>query len=207
MARTVADLLTQLYRFVPPDHQSAEPLYAGLAAVLREPEVLADVLSPLVTIGGATGVWLDLHADGYGIPRASSDEADAEVQTRLRNVDDALTPVAVKAAVDRLLAPHGVVCELLEWFHEPWLHDTAEDDALWLDSTRISGGARTFLVIVPQVEGAQVSFGTHVDADFWLDSTAFLGADGPWPSAYTAIVREVERLRAAGVSWRLVIEE
>ncbi len=207
MARTTADLLEQLYRWIPEDRQTADPLFGGLAAVLREGEVVTDALSPLTTIGGAFGTWLDLHADGYGMPRASSSELDPEVRTRLRNVDDSLTPTAITAAVNRLLLPYGVTCRLIEWFHEPWLHDTGEADALWLDSTYISGGSRTFLIVVPQIDGAQVSFGTHLDVDFWLDSDAFFGAAGPWPSVYTAIVREVERLRAAGVAWRLVIEE
>lgn len=219
MARTVDELLARLRSFLPPEYETAEPLLAGVAAAMAEAELAGDSILDVLPFGpasydlsngtpvvhaGATGIWLDLHAAGYGLHRAAG-ESDAQLQTRLRNVADRVTRPSIQAAVDLLLLPFGVTAVIVEWWDEPYL-DIEEPipGGLYLDSTFISGGHHSFLVVVPSVGlGFNVSPDPFLNVDAWLDSM-FLGADVSDP-VYAAILAEVERLRAAGVQWRLVI--
>ena len=219
MARTVQELLDRLLAFLPPEYESAEPLLAALATAMWGAELAADSILDVLPFGpaaynlsngtpvshaGATGIWLDLHAAGYGLHRAPG-ELDAQLQTRLRSVADRVTKPSIQDAVDNLLLPFGVTAVIVEWWDEPYL-DVAEPitGGLYLDSTFISGGHHSFLVVVPSVGlGFNVSPDPFLNVDAWLDSM-FLGSDVSDP-VYAAIVAEVERLRAAGVQWRLVI--
>lgn len=219
MARTTQELLERLLAFLPPQYQTSEPLLAGVADALQAAEGAADELLQVLPFGpylailpggaplslvGASGIWLDLHASGYGLLRAPG-ETDDQLRTRLRNVEDAVTRPAILAAVNTLLEPFSVAAMMVEWWEEPYL-DVLEPipGGLYLDSAFLSGGPNTFILIVPQVGlGYGVSQDPHLDIETWLDSM-FLGDDRQDP-VYAAIVAEVERLRAAGVRWRLYI--
>lgn len=219
MARTTQQLLDRLLSFVPPDHVTAEPLLAAVAAAFELAELAAEDLTgvlpwcpyvatlpdgSILSLPGAFGIWLDLHAAGYGL-RRSPGESDDSLVARLRNVADAVTRPAILAAVDALLEPFGESATMIEWWEEPYL-DVAEPipGGLYLDSTFLSGGPNSFLLLVPDVGiGYGVSPGPYLDIDTFLD-TMFLGEDAQDP-IYAAIVAEVERLRAAGIQWRLVV--
>ena len=113
MARTTQELLERLLAFLPPQYQTSEPLLAGVADALQAAEGAADELLQVLPFGpylailpggaplslvGASGIWLDLHASGYGLLRAPG-ETDDQLRTRLRNVEDAVTRPAILAAV------------------------------------------------------------------------------------------------------------
>lgn len=201
MARTTDELLAQLERLLPGYYDVAEPLLAGFAASTRLGEVAVDILRPLATIGGASGKWLTLQAHGHGILRASG-EGDPSLRKRLRHVEDRLTPNAIKAAVDDLIAPD--TCVIVEWFDAPYLDDP-EVSGVWLDnsSALLSGGRHSFLVLIPN-QGTGFEFGEFLDTSLFLDGT-FVG-EATEAAEYAAIINEVERIRAAGVFWRLVLE-
>lgn len=196
MARSTADLLEQLERLVPGYYSAAQALLAGLAAALARAEVAVDELAASATIAGADSTWLALHARGYGIQPASA-EAEGSVRARLRRVEDAVTKPAIKAAVDAIIAPD--TCEIVEWWEGPFL-DVDDDTGAWCDTARMGGGPNSFLVVVPY----GFEDGEALDVDFYADSSFLgLGVDSPFVAA---IINEVERLRAAGVFWRLVLE-
>lgn len=207
MARTTETLLEQLRRLVPGDHASGEPLLAGFAGALRVAEQSTDTLRPLATIGGASGSWLTLQAHGYGLLRASG-EPDPALRLRLRTVDDQVTVPALEAAVNAIIAPD--VCRIVEWFDAPYLDDESET-GMWLDhpDTRLSGGPNSFLVLIPR-QRTGFAFGAFLDDagafGMWLDHPdTFLGEAAEDPK-YDAIINEIERIRAAGTFWRLVLE-
>lgn len=207
MARTVDAILRQYLAFLPPPYESATPLLAAFARALRDGEVTADDLVALVSFGGAEEIWLTLHAQGYGLLRGVN-ETDPALRIRLRNVDERLTRPSILAAVNALLAPFTAIpAIMIEWFEEPYL-DIDEtvpgtSGGFYLDSTFISGGRNSFILLVPRINDSQIAGGDGLDVDFFLDSS-FLGSDSEDP-VYAAIINEVERLRAAGIRWALVL--
>lgn len=205
MARSASEILEQLQRQLPGHYSGMVPMLAGFAVALAAAEAAGASLAPLATVGGGTGKWLTLQARGYGIQRATS-EGDEGLRTRLRNVEDSVTVPAIKAAVDALIAPDE--CTIIEWWEGPYLDSTSEV-GLWLDndSARLSGGPRSFLVLIPR-QSTGFDFGAFLDDlgpdGLWLDAS-YIG-EGPEDPIYEAIVNEVERMRAAGFFWRLVLE-
>lgn len=201
MARTTEELLTQLRKLLPGHYEQAEALLAGFAAAMQLTEATIDTLRDLATIEDGTGMWLTLQAHGYGILRASG-ESDESLRIRLRAVEDQVTRPAIEAAVNRLIAPD--VCRIVEWFDGPYL-----DSGLWLDCSGawLSGGPQSFLVVIPR-QGSGFSWGdSYLDNELYLDNEGAYLAEGPEDPVYAAIINEVERIRAAGVFWRLVLEE
>jgi hypothetical protein len=200
-ARSVDELLAQLLRFLPPNYCGAEELLSGLAASLARAEVAYAELAELGLIGGASDKWLTLHGHGLGVLRATG-ESDTSLRKRIRSVDDQVTPAAIKALVDGLIEPDE--CRLVEWWDEPYLDvELTDEGGCWLDTCLLSGGPNSFLVVIPE-QGSPFTVGGYVDADLWLDS-AHLAGDLE-PAVYSAIVNLVERARAAGTFWRLVLE-
>lgn len=204
MARSTDEILTQLLKLLPGQYAAAEPLLAGQAAALALAEAAIEELQPLATIEGGEGIWLTLHAHGLGVHRAPN-ESDETLRLRLRTVQDQVTKPAIEAAVNRIIAPD--VCRVVEWFEGPYL-DWEGDGGAWLDNgdCLLSGGPRSFLVVIPK-QSTDFEWGQHLDVNLWLDNEdAWLG-EGPEDPVYAAICNEVERIRAAGTFWRLVLEE
>jgi hypothetical protein len=201
MARSTDELLEQLERFVPPQLQPLRPVLAGIAAMLRRAEIAGDDFAGAVSIGGAEGVWLTLLARGYGVER-STDETDDSLRTRLRNVEDKLTKARILAVVNALLAPHtSEQAQLLEhWANGAYLdQDAYADQALLLDQHN------AFTLLCPLI--GEMPYGDAWCDQSYADDDAYCGSGTGMHPVYDAIVAEVERLRAAGVRWWLVVEE
>lgn len=213
MARTTAELAEQLARFLPASvAEGLDPLVGGAAAALQVALEGVDDLELLVdfvtTAADPDPSWLDLHADGYGIYRLPGETSEG-LLTRLQNVDDALTPVSILAAVNALLAPYTATeAVMLEWWDEPYLADDgkSDDPILWLDHSYWSGGTRTFLILVPIIADSALPWGSYLGHDTYLGHF-YWGIDSGEHPVYHAIVAEVERLRAAGIAWRLVYSD
>lgn len=199
-ARSTDELLEQLMRFLPPDYCGAEDLLAAFAAALHEAEVAYGTLAGAALFGGAAGKWLTLHGHGHGVLRATG-ETDELLRLRMRSVADQLTPVAIKALVDSVIEPDE--CRIVEWWDGPYA-DYEGDGGAWADwsETWASGGPNSFLVVLPS-QGDFTS-GDYADADAWADSS-FAGGDLE-PAVYATLINLVQRARAAGVFWRLVLE-
>jgi len=201
--RTVAQLEKELLRLLPSQYQRLRDLLIAYPGVFREVELSTEEFVDAATIGGADGIWLTLLAQGYGVPRAPS-EADASVRARLRNVERQVTRDAILEAVEAILVAYGTSgARMVEWFEQPFA-DNQEEEHAWADISYVSGGPNTFLIFVPLVEtlSALDSF-----ADLaWTDFADFAGEDGESPM-YAAIISEVERIRAAGIRWALVVED
>ena len=198
MSRTTEQVLDQLHKLLPAYYQTADALLGGFAAAQAHAESSAEDLRALATFGNSSGMWLTLHAHGYGIRRAAN-ESDASLRGRLRRVQDQVTWSAIETAVNAIIAPD--TCRVVEWFEGPFLGiDT------WLNnqSCIMSGGPSSFLVIIPS-QGTTFDFGSYLNADLYLGIDSYIG-DGPEAPAYAAIVNEVNRIKAAGVFWRLVLE-
>jgi hypothetical protein len=200
MARTTDQLLAQLERFVPPQLRPLRPVLAGICAMLRRGEIAADDFSLSSTIGGAEGIWLTLLARGYGVERATG-ESDESLRARLRNVEDKLTKTRILRRVNELLSEYtDEQAELLEHWANGFYFDNDDyfDDDLVLDQHN------AFTLVCPLV-GDEIPVGNDYLDSMYLDD-AYLGSGEGIHPVYLAIVAEVERLRAAGVRWWLLVE-
>ncbi|MCI0346891.1 MAG: hypothetical protein L0221_15845 [Chloroflexi bacterium] len=198
MARTTAELLAQLERFLPPRYSAYRPVLAGVAAALQAAEAAGAGLAEAVTVEGATGAFLTLLARGYGVTPATGESEDS-IRYRLRNAEEQVTRDAILTAVNALLAEFTVdEATILE----PWDEGFADVDA-WSDSTILADQPLSFVLVCPLVGDEELG-GTYADIDY-LDGDAWAG-DGTQHPVYAAIVVLVERLRAAGISWWLHID-
>ncbi len=182
--------LTALLRWLPPDYESVLPILGGSAGAMGAVQGVVPTLIDLTTIELGTGKWLTLHARGLGKDRAT-DETDAELRTRLRQIEDSVTPQAILDAVNALLATVTAdTATLQEWFEGPGLADdgTPSDSVLSAgapfhldneDQAILIGGPQSFVVIVPRLSGAFTE------------------------QIYFTIIAAVERLRPHGTRWRL----
>lgn len=180
---TTQDQLAQILRRLPPRYEASEALLSGSAAQLSLANSVSEDLQATGFFEGAEAQWLTLHASGYGLVRATA-EPDPALRGRLRNVGDSITRPAILAAVDALLVARGtaVPAIMIEWFHRDTVLDT-----LVLPFSFIVGRSylvtrkNSFIIVVPD-------FGDLTDP------------------VYATILNEVNRLRAAGVRWSLVVD-
>lgn len=203
MARTTDALLDQLLRFLPPQAAALSPVLAGLAAQLQAAEAEGEAAAAEVSIDGASGRWLTLLARGYGVTRAT-DETDASVRARLRNVADRLTPQAILDAANAVLAAYGYPedAQLVEWFSAP---ERFADVNAFCDTSRLTGEHNTFFLVVPD-PGALTLVETYADTDFADSSFVGEAGAGGEPPVLEALIAEIAQARAAGVRWFLILE-
>jgi len=190
----------RLQRFLPPRFGGSAELVAGSVAALEAAEDAAEAMVDHVGIGSNDGKWLTLLARGYGVYR-STGEADADLQARLRNVEDKLTRGSIRDAVDALLDAYTVeTCSVEEWFEGDGCFWADED---YCDDQRLLGEWRTFYVLAPSL--GVMAWGDFYCDDSFCDDLGHVGA-GPDHPIYGAIMAAVERIRAAGVRWLLISE-
>lgn len=196
------ELLVQLERFLPPEYESYRPILAGYAAAAaRAREVLDDLVGE-VSIGGADGLWLTLLAHGYGVSRATL-ETDASLRIRLRNVAGKVTRPVLLGIADQLLAAYT---ELPAEMVEHWGAGVyCDDETATCDASVLFDQHNAFTLLVPQLAEAVVGVAfcdqAFADVDF-----AGGGAVARHP-AYAALLSEIDRARAAGVRWWLVVTD
>lgn len=95
------------------DDQAAQELIAALA---KEMSTARDVVDEWVNntyILQSSGFWLDELAKDRGTRRQAG-ETDAQLQYRLRNLQDLVTLPAITAVVNGILAPLGTTCAVAE---------------------------------------------------------------------------------------------
>lgn len=201
MARTTDALLAQLERLLPAQYRPLRPHLAGLAAMFRRCEQLGDDLKTAATVGGATSIWLTMLAHGQGIDRAT-DEPDASLRDRVRNPEDKLTPIAILAAVNALLAPYtSTQAQLLEH----WSAAAYCDDDAYADQAVIYDQHNAFTLVLPSI-GEFNTGDAFCDDDAYADD-CYLGHGDGEHAVYAAIVSAVNKARAHGVRWWMVIED
>jgi len=204
MALTTAQILAQIERRLPDEYEVWRPILAGMAAQGEDVSELLDDATAAVTVAGADDQWLTLYAHGYGIERTEG-ELDPNVRIRLRNVDDKLTRPAIKAVVDDVLDEAGSTpCRVAEWWEE--------DQSMWLGSsylgqpTPIGDWFNVFAVYVPLIGDPPGIAAFLGNDDAYLGNEMYLGGAPILSEVYSAIVDEVERVRASGVRWWLFID-
>lgn len=202
MARSVEQLEEALLAFLPSQYRAMTDLLVAFPGAFHLALQQDDVLIDTSTIDGASDIWLTHLARGYGVERATG-EPDPSLRSRLRHPEASTTRPALLEAVDELIAPYTASsAQMIEWFEAPFL-DVEETEGAWCDIAAISGGPQSFLIFVPLI-GSIPSLDSFMDINAWLDLEAWGGSDGENP-IYAAIVAEVEKKRAAGVRWALVI--
>jgi hypothetical protein len=86
--------------------RAREDLHAYAATMLLVDAIASQWLR-MTEIGNAVGPWVDLHARDRGVRRQAG-EGDDELIARLRTIDDAVTPAALLAIANAVLAAAGV---------------------------------------------------------------------------------------------------
>lgn len=198
MPRSTNQILLQLERQLPDWARPLRPHLAGIAAMLAHAEAKGAVFADASTVAGADGIWLTLLARGYGVSRAL-EESDAALRRRLRAPERQLTRTAILAAVDALLAEYTDAPAVMI---EPW-DEGYYNREFYLDRRVWSGEPLTFLLVVPLVATSSAAY-TYLDAGYF-DRDLYLGAEGD-DALTTALRAVVNRLRAAGIRWRLVVD-
>jgi len=198
MSRTTNEVLAQAMKFLPPRYQSIEEVIAGVAAIQAERESTAETFAEASTIGGADGTFLTLLAKGFGVNRAL-EETDDSVRFRLRNAEEQVTRASILSAVNTVLAPYtNDTATMLEPWEEGFL-----DVDMWFDNTIFSDLHNGFVLVVPLVGDAPTG-SMFFDSEYF-DGEVYFGGGVEHP-VYSIIIALVERIRAAGIRWRLYID-
>ena len=198
--RTTEQLLEQAQNFLPPSLTGPlEPVLGANCASLALAEQAVDGLHDLATLEGATGQWLDLHAQGQGLDRRDGEE-DVGLRTRLRRPDEQVTPNAILTAVNILLAPYTSTQAIMR---EPWRDGPFWDQFFW-DQEILSAGLLTFTVICPRVGTDPEDVGMYYDHSFY--DRAFYSATADHP-VYASIYQLLQRDVAAVFRAFLVIDD
>lgn len=198
--RSADQLTEQILKFIPGVFSGMEPLLGGTAGVFETVEVKADELAQLTGLGESEGIWLTLRGQDLGVLRAPQ-ESDQSLVHRIRDVEDAVTRTALKNTVEALLDTGSA--QIIEWYEGPYLDVELEGEGgMWLDSARLSGGPNSFQVII-EPQGTGFEWSDFMDADLYLDSGYMGLTESP---IYGAIINQVNRKKAAGTFWRLVLD-
>lgn len=202
---TTDDQLAQLERWLPAHYRSVRALTGGRAAQSALAADTAEDLAGSVSIGGAEGTFLTLLARGYGVYRASN-ETDDSLRTRLRNIEQKVTPPAILARAIEMLTPYTdeaglALIEVREHF----------DSGIWLDQDYLDQGYiysshNAFTLVVPLI-GADPRVEAYVDQDFLDQSYLGEGQANTDADVYVALMAEIDRIRPAGVRWWLQVAE
>jgi hypothetical protein len=179
--RTYDQVHAQSMALLAPAFHTAEPLVAGLSQVLFLVEYYVSIWASTLRLGGS-GAWMSLIGRADGIEPADGESADTYL-ARLRYTEDAVTPAAIRAAVARIV-PDDASWQLVEhWTCQLFLHEDGGDSYvtdLFLNGRNMLGGNLAFTVVV----------------DEGLDA-----------GIYTGLYAEIHRLRAAGVTVSLIVED
>jgi hypothetical protein len=227
MARTKADLRAHLRDLAPwwlrEPEEVQDAFLEAVAAVIERIEAAGQTLHDRTFIALADGAWLDAHGRERVIARLAG-ELDEDYRPRLLSIEDQVTALAIKAAVDGILLVGA--CRVEE--HTPdgaYATDTGSGSVQsFADLALAFDGARAFTVFIAEqlpsendtAFGIQNGAGTTPQS-FAVEST---GA-GSWPNdpgafadqtaptqgdIYARIWDVVNRLRPAGSSFQVVVE-
>ena len=192
-AESTEQYLENLLRHLPEHYRTFSEILSAPARALAEVRASGDILRRQATLKHGEGRWLTLHGRGLGVERTTQ-ELDAALRGRIRDVADRVTRPAVMTAVNAALAEvTNETAYMVEWFEGPRLADdgSPSDPAVTggqpfhignPDQARMVGGPGTFAIVAPRLSG-----------DFTED-------------IYHQIVSIVETHKPAGTVWALAIE-
>lgn len=194
MARSKADIKASIDAIVPEPYHGDETLLWAIAAALEQSEDTVDDLYDEGLWGNATGIFLDLHAAGWGLRRATS-ETDASLRIRLRSYPEQVTPNAIEGTAQDLV-------QAVDPAETAYLLEHWEDGAFAADAASTGIDGHTFAD--QGVEYLPGRIGS------WADGFSIILSDDiygdPTDSRYEAIVAAIESIRPHGARWWLVVD-
>lgn len=190
----------------------------AVAAILAAVESAVDTLHDRTFIATADGSWLDQHGDERGIHRLQ-DESDTDYRVRLTTIEDKLTIPAIVNAINAILVT-GVAtleehtldgCWMIrtgspnpEGFFGCRMYRSERAFSIYIDVQFSTTSDTAFLVRTGAVAELESAFMTRTGSVF--EAAAFLDGDALAPSdIYAQIIETIERLRGAGISFRVVV--
>lgn len=227
MARSEVEIRAQLLRHGPwwlcEPEDVLDAIVRAIAAQLARAEGAVDSLHDRTFIDLADGSWLDQHGRERGVPRFT-EETDTAYRPRVKAIEDKVTRTSILAAVDAVLLEGTSLMEE----HTP---DAAYAVPNGTDVNKqgYAGVGRAYddqkcftIIIEPQrPDPKDTSFaapnGSFDDYRSFSWEDAESGAypqPGSYPEPdqlnaaeiYSRVFREIDRLRAAGVTFRVVVE-
>jgi hypothetical protein len=193
------------------------PLGAATVEVVEFADLGLSVEQPEAATGGRHG-WLDAIATDRGTGRAPG-EGDEALRLRLQTLDDIISPAAIERIADAILTPLGIRWRLMETRDpaglpgfvldlDPFDRGTLASGEVWLADA--CGAVRFFILAVSA--GGMGEFGAPYDSPFAPGGNAWdvLVLDGyavEYLAALAALWDTIDRARAAGVCWALVLDE
>jgi len=194
----------------------AEAIIRGLCALGALREEAQQTLHDRTFIATADGAWLDEHGRERSTPRRPLEPDDA-YRDRIRAYADLVTPKSIRDAVNREL-------DVGECRLEEYLIDGFFADQDFAEQAHVFDQDRGFAVYIPvQVDALSDSYtgATTLIESPALNFREFAGGDsaagfgeifaepdGPaFGPVYPKVIDAIERTRAAGVAYRVEIEE
>jgi hypothetical protein len=179
--------------------------FKAFAKIFGRAKVQIDYWKSQTFIEQAEAPWLDEHARSRGTARQDS-ETDPALQTRLRTVEDAVTPNAIVNAVNQQLGADGVsgVCGYVELRADRAFFCTFSEDGR--KAAYLSRGYRmtTTLKIAPiPMAFPEAAAGTisQVDSKIAIVILPF----GTPAATQASVVELLRRKRAAGYPHRIEV--
>jgi len=219
MARTEQELRDHYLQLGPGFLAEPEELLDAqirlVAAMMSETEGAIETLHARTFLRQADGSWLDEHGKERGILRFDG-ESDTDYRARILLIEDAVTPVAIVNAVDSLLSVG--TCTLREHLGDGAFADFPGWQG-FADMAVAYDGIRAFTVLIEEQLLTRADRAYALPAATTIEKLSFAGDDGSKPSAtafadgadptpsdiYGRIYQTIDRLRAAGVTFRVEI--
>jgi len=193
-----------------------DAIFQAFAKVFERIEAAEQTLFDRTFIGLADGSWLDQHGQEREISRLTG-ESDAGYRPRIQTIEDKVTIPAVVAGVNAVLL---VGVATLEEHQQDGFYLTnagSVSPSGFLDNGTLYEGSRCFTVTIQhQLVGTNdtaflTESGSGAVESFMVETPGangtFLDATDPARGdVYSDIFNEIDRLRAAGVTFNVRVE-
>jgi hypothetical protein len=219
MARTEQELRDHYLALGPGVLQEPEELLDTqirvVAAIIAEIEAAIETQHARTFLDTADGSWLDQHGIERGVLRYDA-ESDDDYRVRVKLIEDAVTPVAIVAAVNLLLVEG--TCILREHLGDGAFVDFPG----WQGFAGMAAtydGIRSFTIIIEEQIPSRADRAYALPGGVTIEQQSYVGDDGSLPDVtafadgvdavpgdiYRRIYQAIDRLRAAGVTFRVEV--
>lgn len=178
--------------------QNAVAVFQALAKTLAECEGMLSEHISATFISEALGDILDLHGYERNVPRLEDETDHPFYSVRIRNIVNQSNKVAIKQIVDELLITGE--CTIVEDFEMGFFCDRGyfiNRGQIILENLIKDA----FTILIPNQRKTPLSF---LNRAYFMDRDAWIGEATDSFDVMEAIVRTVEKARAAGCLFRVV---
>ncbi len=174
----------------------------------------------------ATGNYLKGYAEEHQVVPGVG-ESETSLRARLFASPSIVTPDAIEAAINEVIAP--LTCKISELDLDGWFIHSDDSDSVWesyvgappdypdryydeLPSTQLSGAVpsnnlpRSFHVRIPALQAQDEVYDYIGDTYFIGDDLNIYQGQATSEDKYNTIIARVEKIKGQGMSWSLVVD-